>query len=181
MLKWGYLLMFAGVVIAVLFVFLPLYAPDNALSKAMLTPLLCRSDENYVSDTAFGTGFDRAPNASLNSYCVAPSGERRDVSTSQINIGLFGGGIPFIVGLLLVLLTRFVATFRQAATMGSGSTTPFNPTNQSGPGEQAGRNGSEVGGLSEKLADVDAAYSARRISRDEYESLRKKIIDEATS
>ena len=107
MLKWGYLLMFAGVVIAVLFIFLPLYAPDNALSKAMLTPLLCRSDENYVSDTAFGTGFDRAPNASLNSYCVAPSGERRDVSTSQINIGLFGGGIPFIVGLLLVLLTRF--------------------------------------------------------------------------
>lgn len=180
MMKWGLILVIIGAVIAVLFLFLPLYAPDNAVSKLYLAPLLCRSGETYVSDTDFGTGFKRAPTASLNAYCVSASGERRSVTDSHVMIAIVGGGIPFALGMVMVLIARFVAEFKSALGMKRTSPTPYNPTTPTLPDEQLGKSAAPAG-LSERLAEVDAAYRARRISRDDYEAQRKKIIDEATS
>lgn len=171
MIKWGLILVFIGAAIAVLFLFLPLYAPENSFSAVYLTPILCRSGEQYVSDTDFGTGINDAPTASLNGYCVSASGERRDVSDTQVLIALVGGGIPFILGAVIFLLARFVVEFKAALSASRKASSPFNPTNSVDvPAAKA---------LSDKLAEIDAAYSSRRITRSEYESLRKKIIDES--
>lgn len=171
MIKWGLILVLIGAAVAVLFVFLPLYAPENGFSAIYITPLLCRGGETYDSDTVFGTGINDAPTASLNAYCVSASGERRDVSDTQVLIGLVGGGVPFIMGAVIFLLARFVGEFKAALRVNRKAPSPFNPTNPVDvPGDRA---------LSAKLAEVDAAYSSRRISRSEYESLRKKIIDES--
>jgi hypothetical protein len=110
MVKLSVLLMIVGGLVSAVFLFLPLLAPNNSLSNAVLSPLLCSEGETYFSEAAQTVTFSRSSTLSLHAYCISDTGSQRDVSPRQVAIGAIFGLVPFIVGLTLlsviVALTR---------------------------------------------------------------------------
>ncbi|MBK9122862.1 MAG: hypothetical protein IPM16_07030 [Chloroflexi bacterium] len=130
MLKLSVLLLVIGGIVLAMLLALPLLAPGNALSSALLTPLLCGGD-TYVSDAVEGTNLSRAPTLSLRAYCVPTTGPRREVTSEQVNIALIAGGVPLVIGLVLFFVRRSLRLMAQYATVGRGSAADRdrNPTN----------------------------------------------------
>jgi hypothetical protein len=110
--------MVVGGIVASIFLLLPMLAPDNGLSRAMFTPLFCTGNEIYRSEAVRGTSFSRSPTLSPRGYCETPGGARREVTSTQVTLGMIFGGAPFLVGLTLYFLIRSLRSFMGYWAMG---------------------------------------------------------------
>ena len=102
----GILLMVVAFVALFGIIVIPVLPPtqDNATVNNYLTPLLCQPGEHlireqYVTHDSDGTGYSMTP------YCVNSERQREDVTGRWVLIG--GGGfiVPFLLGLLITIVS----------------------------------------------------------------------------
>lgn len=129
MSRFGVALILFGGLVLILFLLLPLFAPGNALSSAMFTPLFCVSDETYTSEAVQSTNFQRSQILVLRASCVSTEGRVRDVSTQQVNIGVIAGIAPFVVGVTILACIRVLRQFSLYWAMGRQQTENREPDN----------------------------------------------------
>ncbi len=108
-------LLFIGIalmIIAFVLLFFLIQGPSNPSVANMLESLLCEPEETiseYSSLTFRGTGTSRTTIY----YCEAPNGTQRDVTGPFILI-LFGGfGVPFVIGLIMTIITANISVRRR--------------------------------------------------------------------
>lgn len=111
-------ILFVGIalmIISFVLLFFLIQGPSNPSVANMLESLLCEPEETisqYSSLTFRGTGTSRTTIY----YCEAPTGTQRDVTGPFILI-LFGGfGVPFVIGLIMTIITANIAVRRRMRT-----------------------------------------------------------------
>src|SRR5262249_13341467 len=85
---------------------------DNATVTNYLTPLLCNSGEKLIREQYQGYARDGGTNYSMTPYCVPSEGPKEDVTGRWVLIG--GGGfiVPFLLGLLITIVSASLAQQR---------------------------------------------------------------------
>lgn len=178
----GVVLDIIAVILIVILVFLPMAINDNDGLNNFYAQLYCESGERYVPTTTSSETSDGGTGYDLYAVCVGERGEV-DVTPKQTIIGLIALAIPLSLGSLLQFLgamqlkarrerPREVTSSIQTRRQDSISTAD-NPIRWSQPLTDAPQELT----LSEKLAEADDAYESRRISREEYDALRKQIME----
>lgn len=146
-----------------------------------LTPLLCQPEETIERDQYSERARGGGTSYSMDVYCIDKDGDRRNETGRWALLGGGGFTIPFLIG-LFVLIAGTNRSARNSAPTLMTTGTPVNfgtPSNYgtsasfgSSPAPSAGRT------LSERLKQIDDARNQGLITADEYDRLRKEILDE---
>ncbi|MFN8371879.1 MAG: SHOCT domain-containing protein [Anaerolineae bacterium] len=174
MARLGCLLMIVAMVALCGLVVIPVLPPfaENETIDNLLAPLICQPEETIERDQ-YSTRDREGTSYSMNVYCVDKDGDRRDETGRWFLFSLGGFLAPFLIGLFM-LIGGANRGMRQFST-GDGGTT-LSPTgvpiNYVGtPSPKAGQS------LSERLKQLDEARNQGLISADEYDRMRKEILD----
>jgi hypothetical protein len=223
------------VVVAFVELFLFISGPENKLVADVMTALACRSGERFTQVLGgYSYNSDGTGGQSFSFYCQDEAGNQRDVTGQGILIGVGGYIVPFLTGLLLLIVGPIGMARRRMKTVmntnigftstpTTAQTDPFgNPINardfQAGtaagqsvhsstivtlggkqmnladlPPETAqlvqqmlGKLGSladsgnivvQGGDLTHKLQQLQEARDKNLITQEEYDHLRKAILD----
>ncbi|MBK8135391.1 MAG: hypothetical protein IPK52_06065 [Chloroflexi bacterium] len=181
----GVVLDIIAVGLIVVLVFLPMAFNDSDGLNNFYARLFCESGERYVPRTTSSETSDGGTGYNLYALCVGERGEV-DVTPKQTIIGIIALAIPLALGSGLQFLGAMQlkarrerpreVTASKPSRLEFSSSSADNPISwsQSTPGTSRERT------LDDKLAEADEAYESRRISREEYDVLRKQIIDSST-
>lgn len=190
----GVVLDVIAVLIIGVLIFVPLFVNNNDGLNSFYARLFCEPGDRYVPETTTSPSSDGGTSYSLYAVCVGERGTV-DVTPKQTIIGLAAFAVPLGLAILLQVIGAKQVQHRRnlprEVTHLMGNAAPRPALHVSPSDNPIGIGGSSwpqqpgVSGhgrtLSEKLAEVDDAYDARRITREEYETLRKRIIDETNS
>lgn len=147
---------------------------ESAEIDGYLTPLLCQPEETILRDQYSGPSREGGTSYSMDVYCIDKDGDRRDETGRW---ALLGGGaftIPFLIGLVLLI---------GGANRNTGNATPTliangTPVNFGTPASFGTQAPSAGRSLSERLKQIDDARNQGLITAEEYDRLRKEILDE---
>jgi hypothetical protein len=205
MVRFGCLLSIIGFVAMFALFVIPVMPPfaDNATIDGYLTPLICREGETiereqYSYEDSEGTSY------SMEVYCVDDDGERRD-ETTRWEIMSAAATVPTLgIGILLFVLGVNINARRKKATatnlanypsgthvdldstnapFGAGTSSMFgssDPSASFGSGmvSSSSSSSSSAGkSLAERLQELQDARDAGMVTADEYDRLRKEILD----
>jgi len=154
-----------GFLIAVLVIpIAPQFKNDSRVDQA-LGVLLCNGGEYLVREQISNPMLQRFGISGITPTCINPQGQRRDVTTRWITIGVSGFTITFVIGIVLEFVLILNAIRRRIARavrpQTVGVVVPPPPVAVS---------------LSDQLSQLDAAQKAGLITYDEYERLRQEIL-----
>jgi hypothetical protein len=150
------LLIFAFGYLAVGIIFRPLM-PDfiHSVIDGVYDLTLCGPDERYEQDPFLRGAMRRNMVGEGDAYCVNERGEQRDISYSEFNLAIVLFVIPAALG--AVLAARGLATV---------------------PGRPPRRTqGTVDSNLSTKLRELQDAYDQGLITKEEFDSTRKNLLE----
>jgi hypothetical protein len=190
-----FLIVFSFVAMAVLVVIpvLP-FGENNPTLMAIKGALLCAPGQNYVME---GRNFSdvRGSGRTFQVYCVKEDGTKINVMDKDFLVSIIAFVVPFLIGLFLIISLSVSAAQRQArrAMQGvpSAKLTDKGVISVGGmqirvqPGMSASSAGSEFFhaqkqplDLAGKLEQIEEARTKGLITQDEYDRMRKHILDE---
>lgn len=103
----GFVMLFAVIVIPVL----P-QTNDSAAVTNYLTPLLCNAGEKLIREQYQGYARDGGTNYSMTPYCVNSEHQKEDVTGRWVLLGVGGFLVPFLLGLLITIVSASLAQQR---------------------------------------------------------------------
>lgn len=172
MARFGCLLIILGVFLLFAVIVIPVlpFLDNNAAIDGYLNPLICQPGEKIIRELYSEPGMDGGTNFSMDVYCLDREEQRRDETGRWALTGGVGFIVPFMVGLLL-----FINGFsRRARTMGSTSTFGESPSVLVNVLRAEGEKS-----LAERLHQLQEARDKGFITLEEYDRLRKEILDDS--
>jgi hypothetical protein len=182
-----------------IFLFAPLFFADTAFaeqSKRVQASLLCGENDTYAVET-YKASYHEPGEVGVLFLCVDAEGKETDVTGGFIVIVLVAFIVPFF--LLLFLGLRGASKTVNTALAGQGamiqgSGQPISPDSQAKLWEMragavfnhmmnsatASNVPSNDKSLAEQLQELQEAYNKNLITREEYDQLRQRIINNAT-
>ena len=166
MARLGCLLMVVSMVLLFGIIVIPVlpFLDKNTAIDNYLTPILCQPGEKIERDLYSEPNREGGTSFSMNVYCLDREEQRRDESGRWMLIGGAAFTLPFVIGLFAFIagVNRRVRTFTAAM-----------------PQTQFVIGGVSSGDtLTSKLREIEEARKAGLISSEEYDRLRKEILDE---
>jgi hypothetical protein len=176
---FGCLLIVIAVVGLCGLVVIPVLPPfaENETIDGLLTPLVCQSGETILRDQYSGPSRDGGTSYSMDVYCIDKEGERRDETERWVLLSMAIFTAPFLLGLFMIIGGASRGAAKMATSVMSNTSTPFagmSTTSYVMPTQQP-----QGGSLSERLKQLDDARNQGLITADEYDQMRKKILDES--
>jgi hypothetical protein len=168
------LLIVLAVVALLLIIVIPVlpFTKDNESIDTLMQPLICQPGERvireqYTTTDSEGTGY------SMNVYCMGRDEVRQDVTGRWVIMGIVAFVVPLLLGILVINLGA-----RRVAKASS-----YSFPSVSSAAMTAGVNGGEPPddddkSLTERLEELEQARSMALITEDEYQRLRKAVLDE---
>jgi hypothetical protein len=176
------LLIVLAVVALLLIIVIPVlpFTKDNESIDTLMQPLMCQPGERvireqYTTTDSEGTGY------SMNVYCMGRDEVRQDVTGRWVIMGIVAFVVPLLLGVLVINLgARRVA---KASSSAFANTSSYSFPSVSSAAMTAGVNGGEPPddddkSLTERLEELEQARSMALITEDEYQRLRKAVLDE---
>jgi hypothetical protein len=169
---------------------------DNAKAHTLMEDLLCRDNEIYSKDTSSRIDSDGSNYQSMDMYCQAPGGAVRNVTAQMVLLAGAGFAIPFVIGLILTVLSIMALVRGKVRSMIPTTTvrsTSYPITPDVPPFQQAGNNSwqTTLDGitlqtmpptveptLTDKLQQIQDALARGLITPDEYNAARKRILED---
>lgn len=176
----SFLLFAVGMASLAVFLVLPTMErfEENASLDRLYQTLLCREDETVRREPYTWVDYEGASNHSLEVYC-SKDGVERDVTHRWRNIGILSFLLPFMLGLLGGIISLALRS-----PYGLDSVTPLlrrpkAPIHV----DLSKREGHPIVSpytktLKEKLSQVEEAYQAGLLSKEEYQRVRQNLLDD---
>lgn len=182
MARLGCLLMFvsfAALCVLVVLPVLPFLSESPALDN-VLKPILCNTEERIEREQYSSRTRDDGTSYSMNVYCVYQNGQRRDVTDRWQVISLVSFLAPFLLGLfgLIFGLNRAAKNRTITATTATINLMGANPSRIKLENMLAAMPKPTKQSLTERLKQLEEARNAGLISAEEYDRLRKEILDD---
>ncbi|MBZ0285366.1 MAG: SHOCT domain-containing protein [Anaerolineae bacterium] len=181
MARFGCLLMIVSFVVLCGLVVLPVipFLEDTKAFDDLLQPLFCQKGETVVREQYQTTDRD-GTSYSMDVYCVSEEG-RRDVTAQWFLVGIVGFTAPFLIGLFAFIFgvnrgVRRVTVGGDTDILGGGRTVDL--SSFMSPSQAATSSSGSSKSLSDKLKQIQEARDAGLITVDEYDRLRREILDE---
>src|SRR5258707_279557 len=167
------LLNLIGIIILVAVIVIPI-APQFRNDKrvdSLLGTVLCAQGQRLVREPSNNPVLSRVGLA-ITPYCISRSGQKNDVTTRWLLIGLGGFGVTMLFGIVLDIMLALNAFRRAVVHLAIWRNTPprfpTTPTMPPSPDIELS--------LSDKLKRLDDARQSGSISNDDYNRLRQNIL-----
>jgi hypothetical protein len=174
----GIALILVAIVTMLILVVLPVLPgqSDNPAVLNFMASILCQSGERteievVVTHDSDGTGYTPY------TTCIGRENERTDASGKHLLITLVAFTVPFLVGLLLLIVNFGRAKRDVQDVLQTGQELIQIGREGFSLASVASVNVGGTGGFADKLKELEEAHSAGLITSDEYDRLRKEILD----
>ncbi len=160
-----------GILIAVIIIpIAPQFRNDKRVDS-LLGAVLCPQGQRLVREQNTNAMYNRV-GITITPYCVSRNGQRGDVTTRWLLIGLGGFGVAMLFGTVLDIML-LLSAFRRgvmhiAVARNTPPSFPTTPTMPPSPDIELS--------LSDRLKRLDEARQSGLITHDQYDRLRQDIL-----
>lgn len=182
MVRLGCLLLIISLASLCLLVVLPVvpFLSEISLFDSLLKPILCEPDETIEREPYSSPNSEGGTSYSMNVYCIRAREIRRDVTERWQIIGAMSFIVPFLIGLFGLIFGIKRAGPKMVMVGANPSVFGLDASNfKMDMLKTATATKSGKGSLAERLKEIEDARQVGLISSEEYDRLRKEILDDS--